>query len=98
MSEPLPPHAQLFQMGNAFWVSRMIYVAAKLRLADLLAAGPKTAQELAASTKSHPRALFRLMRALAGLGVFTQSEDGTFGLTELGQALRSEAPGVARST
>lgn len=98
MSESLPPHAQLIQMGNAYWVSRMIYVAAKLGLADLLAGGRKTAEELAAATKSHPRSLFRLMRALAGLGVFTQSDDGRFGLTELGQALRSEAPGVARST
>ena len=99
MSEqPLPPHAQLIQMGNAFWVSRMIYVAALLGLADRLAGGPKTAEELAGPTKSHPRSLFRLMRALAGVGVFTQSADGRFGLTELGQALRSEAPGCARSS
>ncbi len=98
MSETLPPHAQLIQMGNAYWVSRMMYVAAKLGLADLLAGGPKTAEELAAPTKSHSRSLFRLMRALAGLGVLTQSDDGKFGLTELGQSLRSEAPGAARST
>jgi enamine deaminase RidA (YjgF/YER057c/UK114 family) len=99
MSEqPLPPHAQLIQMGNAFWVSRMIYVAAQLGLADRLAGGPKTAEELAGPTKSHTRSLFRLMRALASLGVFTQSADGKFGLTEMGQALRSEAPGCARSS
>src|SRR5262245_21417187 len=100
MTEPekLPPHAQLVQMGNAYWVSRMIYVAAELGLADRLAGGPKSADQLAAATKSHPRSLYRLMRALAGLGVFTQDAGGNFGLTELGQALRSEAPGYARAT
>ncbi|HJQ99032.1 MAG TPA: methyltransferase [Candidatus Polarisedimenticolaceae bacterium] len=94
----LPPHAQLVQMGNAFWVSRMIHAAAELGLADRLAGGPKTADELAGATKSHPRSLYRLMRALAGLGVFTQDDNGRFGLTELGQALRDEAPGHARAT
>src|SRR5262245_62763465 len=100
MSQPqqLPPHAQLIQSGNSFWVSRMIYVAAEAALADRLAGGAKSAEELAVATKSHPRSLFRLMRALAGVGVFTQSADGKFGLTELGQALRSEAPGSARSS
>jgi hypothetical protein len=94
----LPPHAQLVQMGNAFWVSRMIHAAAELGLADRLAGGPKTADELAGATKSHPRSLYRLMRALAGLGVFTQDDEGRFALTELGHALRDEAPGHARAT
>ena len=97
MTETLPPHVQLIQMGSAYWGSRMIYVAAKLGLADRLAGGPKSAEELAGATGSHPRSLFRLMRALTGLGVFTQSE-GKFGLTPLGEALRSEAPGAARSS
>lgn len=40
--EPLPPpHVQLVQMSTAYWVSRIVYVAAKLELADLLAGGPK---------------------------------------------------------
>ena len=47
------PHAQLIQMGTGFWVSRIVYMAAKLGLADLLADGPKSAGELAAYACKH---------------------------------------------
>jgi hypothetical protein len=48
------------------FVSRAVYAAARLRLADLLADGPRTAAELAASTGNHAPSLQRLLRALAG--------------------------------
>ena len=41
-----PLHAQLIQMGTSYWISAIVYAAAKLGLADLLAAGPKSAAEL----------------------------------------------------
>jgi hypothetical protein len=46
-TESTPPHAQLVQMAMAHWVSQIVYVAAKLSLADHLAKGPKSADELA---------------------------------------------------
>jgi hypothetical protein len=45
--DDLPPHAQLIQMGRAHVVARTVYAAAKLGLADRLAAGPKSAAQLA---------------------------------------------------
>jgi hypothetical protein len=93
-----PPHAVLIQMATAQWVSRMLFVAAKLGLADLLAKGPKAAEELAGPTQTHARSLHRLLRALANLGVFADDGKGRFSLTPLGDALRSGAPGAARPT
>jgi hypothetical protein len=49
-TQTAPPHAQLAQMATAHWVSDIVYVAAKLSLADHLAEGPKAADELAGST------------------------------------------------
>ena len=100
MSQPQtpPPHIQLIQMGTGYWVSRLVGAAASLGLADHLANGPKSAADLAGPTGTNPRALHRLMRSLAGLGILSQDGGDKFALTELGDALRSDAPGSARST
>lgn len=97
-TETAPPHAQLIQMATAHWVSHIVYVAAKLSLADHLAKGPKSADELAGPTSTHASSLYRFMRTLANLGIVT--EDGThrFALTPLGDALKSGAPGAARAS
>ena len=97
-SETPPPHAQLIQMGTAYWVSTILYAAAKLGLADHIAATPKSADELAALTGMHAPSLHRLMRTLAGLGVLTEREAQRFALTPLGEALKTGAPGSARAT
>ena len=89
--------AVLQQMTNGYWVTQIIYVAAKLGIADLLTDGPRTIQELARSTTTHAPSLYRLMRALAGLGVFRESEDGTFETTTLGRCLVSGSPGALRA-
>ena len=94
----IPPHAQLIQMGMGYWVSRVVYAAAKLGLADLLAAGPRSAAELAGVTGTHALSLHRLMRTLAGLGILTERDAQHFALTPLGEALRAGAPGSARAT
>ena len=93
-----PPHLQLIEMGAAIWKARAIYAAAALGLADLLAPGPRSAKELAESTRTHEPSLYRLLRALAGCGVFREVEPHRFGLTELGSALKTGAPGAARAT
>lgn len=93
-----PPHAQLIQMATGFWVSRLLYVAAKLDLADQLAAGPKTAATIAASANVDAKSLGRVMRTLAGLGLWTEDAEHRYTLTPLGSALRTGAPGSARAT
>ncbi|HYE79921.1 MAG TPA: methyltransferase [bacterium] len=93
--QTLPPHAQLVQMVTAAVVSKVIYTAARLGLADRLADGPATAAELAGVTGTHAPSLHRLMRTLAGLGLLTHADGDRFALTPLGAALRSDAPGAA---
>jgi hypothetical protein len=95
--EQLPPHIQLIQMGAGV-TSRTVCVAAKLGLADQLASGPKSALELAGSMQVHAPSLHRLMRTLAGLGILTEQSAQRFALTSLGEALKTDAPGSARSS
>jgi hypothetical protein len=96
--EDLPPHVQLIQMGRAFIVSRTVYAAAKLGLADQLSSGPKSAAELADPMHLHAPSLHRLMRTLASLGILTERPEQRFALTNLGEALKTGARGSARST
>ena len=93
----LPPHVQLIQMAVAVWGARAVYAAAKLCLPDLLADGPRTAADLAQATGMDTAALYRLLRALASRGVFTEVSSQRFALTALGAALKSGAPGGARA-
>ncbi|MEO8627911.1 MAG: methyltransferase [Betaproteobacteria bacterium] len=96
--EALPPHAQLIQMASAYWISKVVYAAAKLGLADHLAAGPRSAAELAGPTRTHAPALHRLMRMLASLSILTERDAQRFALTPLGDALKTNAPGSARAS
>jgi hypothetical protein len=92
------PQEQVIQMARAHQVSRMVYTAASLGIADHLAKGPLHTDELARRTGANPGALFRLLRALAMLGLFTERSPRTFALTPVGDALRSDAPGAVRAT
>ena len=89
--------AALQQLTNGYWLTQIVYVAAKLGIADLLTEGPRTIEELARSTTTHAPSLYRLMRALASLGVFRENEDGTFEATILGRSLASGSPGALRA-
>ena len=87
-----PLHAQLIHMGTSYWISAIVYAAAKLGLADQLAAGPKSAAELAGPARVHAPSLHRLMRTLASLGILTEGDEQRFALTPLGEALKTGAP------
>ncbi|MBX3413944.1 MAG: methyltransferase [Pirellulales bacterium] len=82
---------QLMKLVTGGWVAQTISVAARLGLADLLAEGPRSASELAAETNAHPRSLYRLLRALAVVGVFEELSDEQFQLTPLAELLRTDA-------
>ncbi|QDV35692.1 methyltransferase [Tautonia plasticadhaerens] len=96
-SEPTPGD-QLSRLITGYFASQAIHVAAELRLADLLADGPRSVEELADATGTHPRSLCRLMRALASLGVFAEGEDHRFSLTPMADLMRSDVPGSQRAT
>lgn len=87
-----PLDLQLQSLINGGWIARAIGVAAELGIADLLADGPRSSAELARATDAHPRALYRLLRALASVAIFTEVEPATFGLTPMAELLRSDAP------
>lgn len=86
------PSIQLQHLISGHWIAQAIGVAADLGVADLLANGPKSSAELAQATGSNPRALYRLLRALASVGVFTEVELKRFGLTPMAEPLRVDAP------
>jgi len=79
------------------WISRLIYAAAKLGVADALQDGPKSTDDLARSVGAHPRALYRVMRTLSSEGVFDETERGIFALNPLAETLRTGVPGSVRA-
>ena len=93
----VPGNVALLETVEGAWVSQAIYVAAKLGIADELAHGPRTADEVAARVGGDPDSVLRLMRMLAGRSVFKQRPDGRYELTAMGRALRADVPGSLRS-
>ena len=87
----------LISLINSVWMSRAVFVAAELQIADLLAGGPKSVDELARATDCHAPSLHRFMRALVSLALCSEREDGSFELAPLGVFLRADAPDSVRS-
>jgi len=87
----------LFQMATAYWVSQAIYVAAKLGIADLLKDGPQSCIALATATGADGPSLFRLMRALSSVGIFSQLGKDRFALSRLAESLQTEIDGSLRA-
>lgn len=83
----------LHRAVNGYQVSQALHVAAALGIADLLAEGPRSSDDLAAACGAHPDALYRLLRALASIGVLDAEPERRFALTEVGEELRSDVPG-----
>ncbi len=69
-----------------------IRTAVELGLADLVADGPKSVEQLAAATGVHAPSLGKLMRALTSLGVFRLTEHGAFARTPVGDTLCTAHP------
>src|SRR4030095_16916937 len=88
-----PPQARLAQMATGFILSRLVYTAASLRIADHLASRPKSASEVAILTGCDAGSLVRFMRTLTNFGILALGDDGRFSLTDLGEPLRSDVRG-----
>ena len=95
-ADELPPPVQMVQLLAGFQLSQALYAAAALGVADHLVPGPATVAVLTERTGAHAPSLHRLLRTLAGEGVFTEPEPGVFALTPLGQTLTSSQPGSMR--
>jgi len=92
-TEDAPPPMVMMEMLYGALATQMISVAAELGIADLLAGGPRPVDDLAREAGANPDGLFRLLRGLAGIGVFTEVSPRTFGLNPLGETLRSGVKG-----
>jgi hypothetical protein len=93
----IPPQSMMFQFINGYWITQLIYAVTKLGIADLLKDGPLNCNKLASSTGTHARSLYRVMRALASVGIFAENEQGDFTLTPLATCLRSDVPDSLRA-
>jgi len=91
------PSTELMRLINSYQVSQALHVAAMLGISDHLKDGPKSYDSLAQVCGAHPRSLYRLLRALAAVGVFQESNDKEFSLTPLGACLTSDAPASRRN-
>jgi hypothetical protein len=87
----VPPHAAMMDVIVGAWTAQAITAAADLGVADALAKGPLTIDELAAAVDANPDTLGRLLRALISRGIFRQRRDGRYDLTPLADTLRSDA-------
>jgi hypothetical protein len=85
-------------MATGFILSRLVYTAASLGIADHLANGPKSAGELATPSGCDAVSLARFLRTLTNFGILTLGDDERFSLTPLGEPLRSDAPGSVRNS
>src|SRR5262249_56721571 len=66
-------------------------------IADQLKDGPRAAEDLAADARVAPRPLYRVLRALAGVGIFAQQHDRRFRLNPLPEPLRDGGPESLRA-
>jgi SAM-dependent methyltransferase len=94
----LSHHQQILQMLTGTWITQALYVVARLGLADILWHGPRPVEDLASATGTDPKALYRLLRALASLGVFAEEDGRHFALTPLAECLRGDSPESQRPT
>lgn len=89
--QALPPAAQLGRLLVGHMVTQCLAVVARLGVADQLASGPLDRDVLASRVGADPDALYRMMRALASVGIFDETRPRTFAQTPLSELLREDA-------
>jgi hypothetical protein len=92
MADLAADFAQLMGIVVGFQRSRALAVATELGIADLLRNGPLPVEDIAQATRTHEPTLYRVLRALASIGVFHEDGARRFSLTPMGDLLRSDAP------
>ncbi len=95
--QEMPPEAQIMNLAMGSFMTQAVFVAAKLGIADLLAAGEKTAADLALAKETDERSLYRLLRTLASLGVFTETSDKTFANNAVSETMLADSPTSMRA-
>jgi len=93
-----PAAEKVSQMIRGYWFSQIVGTLAQLKIPDRLANGPLSSDDLAKEIACDPEATYRLLRASASIDVVSAMNDGRFGLTPLGEILRSNVPGSMRES
>ena len=89
--------ATLLRLANGYQISQALHVAAELKVADLVGDTPVAAEDIAPRVGAHPGSLYRLLRALATVGVFRETDDRRFVATPLSDLLRTDHPRSLRA-
>jgi hypothetical protein len=92
----IDPAQHLGQLTTGYQISACLYAAASLNIADLLASGPRAIDQLASATKTNSDRLYRVLRALVSVGVFSEPQPRTFALSPTAELLRSDVPNSHR--
>jgi len=92
-----PPQAVIINAIAGFWLSRSVYLAARLKIADAVGDAGASLAAIAKASGTNVGNLGRLMRALAANGIFREETDGTFTQTPVSETLRSGRPGSMRA-
>ena len=93
----VPPAVFLTELAFGMKMTQALYVVAKLGIADLLASGPQNVSQLAVATETSERSLYRVLRSLAAVDIFRETDPKVFELTAYADALRSDAPNSFRN-
>jgi hypothetical protein len=88
---------KMFEILGGVWIAGCVKTAAELNIADYLAEGKQTISSLAEQTESDEKSLYRIMRALSGVGIFEELENKTFVLNDFGAALQTDVEGTAKN-
>jgi SAM-dependent methyltransferase len=88
--------APLGRLLEGMMTAQVVTVLARLAVADELASGPLTADELASRAGAAPDALARLLSAAAVYGLVRKDDAGRYALAPAGDLLRTDAEGTAR--
>src|SRR5579885_1408877 len=90
------PLQYLAQLTTGYQISACLYAAASLNIADLLASGPRRLEDLAADTKTNADRLYRMLRALVSVGIFSEPQPRMFVLSPSAELLRTDHPSSQR--
>jgi len=83
---------EMMQIATSYWLSKALFCAVKANVADQLSEGPRPVAEIAATAAVHEESLYRVLRGLASLGIFAETELGVFALTDRAEFLRGDHP------
>jgi hypothetical protein len=93
----IPTPVRILQLATASWMSQVVSAVAALGIADALASGPRSVNQIAEAVDAHAPSLYRLLRACADIELLHELDGQAFALTEPGDALRNDAPGSMRN-